>query len=252
MKFRNLRADEIECRVGMIRGGKDPFFTLLLYKDARCDMNILDEEVGSENWQRDHYECKSNLFARVGIKCGGEWIWKSDCGVESNTEKEKGEASDSFKRACVNWGIGRELYTSPAIFIRGHVKENNGKLAPDFKKIEVAAIEYEADLKKIARLEISGDGEIIFKWSSRGAQKPSAKDDKNETPSPDKPLTLDEACKFATKTGKKYNELTADQLKYIIEKSSHARCREAAQLVLDDMESAFEDLPPLDDANLPF
>ena len=102
MKFRPLRADEIEVRVQSI---KEKGVILLLYKNARCDMNILDETVGAENWQREHYECKGNLFCRVGIRCADGWIYKSDCGAESNTEKEKGEASDSFKRACVNWGM---------------------------------------------------------------------------------------------------------------------------------------------------
>ena len=120
-KFRDLRADEIECRVQQV---KENGLVLLLYKDARVDMNILDETVGASNWQREHYECKGNLFCRVGIKCGEpiaspscEWVWKSDCGTESNTEAQKGEASDSFKRACFNWGIGRELYTAPFTWI---------------------------------------------------------------------------------------------------------------------------------------
>lgn len=114
IKFRDLTADEVECRIGQI---KPNGLTLLLYKDARCDMNILDETVGVENWQREHYECKGNLFCKVGIKCGDEWIWKADCGTESYTEKEKGESSDSFKRSCVCFGIGRELYTAPFIWI---------------------------------------------------------------------------------------------------------------------------------------
>lgn len=118
-KFRDLKADEIECRVQSV---KENGLVLLLYKDARVDMNILDETVGSSNWQREHYECKGNLFCRVGIgisrKDGAcEWVWKSDCGTESNTEAQKGEASDSFKRACFNWGIGRELYTAPSTWI---------------------------------------------------------------------------------------------------------------------------------------
>lgn len=120
MKFRDLRADEIDIRVQSVKTDKDgnpKGVILLLYKNARCDMNILDETVGAENWQREHYECKGNLFCRVGIKCGDTYVWKSDCGSESNTEAEKGEASDSFKRACFNWGIGRELYTSPFIWI---------------------------------------------------------------------------------------------------------------------------------------
>lgn len=116
IEFRALNAEEIECRAQSI---KQNGLSLLLYKDARVDMSILDETVGAENWQREHYECKGNLFCRVGIDVTQEdnWVWKSDCGVESNTEAQKGEASDSFKRACFNWGIGRELYTAPFIWI---------------------------------------------------------------------------------------------------------------------------------------
>ena len=114
LQFRDLKANEIDVRVSQCT---DKGVVLLLYKDARCDMRILDETIGAENWQREHYECKGNLFCRVGIKCNNDWIWKSDCGTESYTEKQKGEASDSFKRACFNWGIGRELYTAPFIFV---------------------------------------------------------------------------------------------------------------------------------------
>ena len=122
MKFRDLTANEIDVRVGMC---KENGLTLLLFKDARVDMNILDETVGAENWEREHYECKGNIFCKVGINTNFEkegslpnWVYKSDCGTESNTEKEKGEASDSFKRACTNWGIGRCLYTSPFIWVK--------------------------------------------------------------------------------------------------------------------------------------
>ena len=138
MKFRDLTANEIDVRIGQI---KESGIVLLLYKDARCDMAILDETVGAENWEREHYECKGNLFCKVGINTNYKkesaipnWVYKSDCGTESNTEKEKGEASDSFKRACVNWGIGRELYTAPFIWIesgqynvREKGKDRNGK-----------------------------------------------------------------------------------------------------------------------------
>lgn len=135
MKFRDLTKNEIDVRIG---AQNEKGITLLLYKNARVDMDILDETVGAENWQREHYECKGNLFCRVGIKTkptvdmkpngiefdGNAWVWKSDCGTESNTEKEKGEASDSFKRACVNWGIGRELYTSPFIWIPANADDS--------------------------------------------------------------------------------------------------------------------------------
>ena len=36
-KFRPLRADEIECRIATVKSNG---LSLLLYKDARCDMNI--------------------------------------------------------------------------------------------------------------------------------------------------------------------------------------------------------------------
>ena len=137
MKFRPLREDEIECRISQInKDGKG--LSLLLYKNARCDMNVLDETVGSFNWQRNHAEHKGNAYCSIGINANYNdadkepvWIWKEDCGSESYTEKEKGEASDSFKRAGFNWGIGRELYTAPFIWVKAencNIKECNGKL----------------------------------------------------------------------------------------------------------------------------
>lgn len=122
--FRDLRADEIECRIGMVsKQGKG--VSLLLFKDARCDARILDETVGPTNWENEFYECKGTLFCRVGIRCkdedGGEtftkMVWKSDAGAPSNMEAQKGEASDAFKRACFKWGLGRELYTAPFIWV---------------------------------------------------------------------------------------------------------------------------------------
>lgn len=139
IKFRDLTPEEVELRVGST-GKQGEWLTLLLYKDARCDMSILDETVGPENWQRDHFECKGNLFCRVGINadylcCQGpeRWVWKADCGSESRTEAEKGEASDSFKRACVNWGIGRELYTAPFVFIKNKASDGSENYEIDDK-----------------------------------------------------------------------------------------------------------------------
>lgn len=126
MEFRNLTAQEIEVRPAMI---KENGVALLLYKDARVDMRILDETVGAENWQRSHEIINGKLFCRVGIRIErgntSEWVWKQDVGVPSNTDPAKGEASDAFKRAATNWGIGRELYTSPFIWVTDvDVKEN--------------------------------------------------------------------------------------------------------------------------------
>ena len=169
-KFRDLRADEIDVRV---QQAKESGAGLLLYKDARCDMNVLDETVGAANWQREHYECKGNLFCRVGIRIdrkdetGGyaEWVWKSDCGTESNTEAQKGEASDSFKRACFNWGIGRELYTTPFIWIPADkCNINNGKCYDNFE-VEKIIIEN----KRITALAIKNvtKGVRSFVWQEQ-------------------------------------------------------------------------------------
>lgn len=127
-KPRLLKAEEIECRVGTIQGRG---CSLLLYKDARVDMKILDETYGVGNWQRTHEVINGNLFCTIEIWNDriNQWVKKQDVGTESYTEKEKGEASDSFKRAGFNVGIGRELYTSPFIWIqpKADMKPNNTK-----------------------------------------------------------------------------------------------------------------------------
>ena len=138
--FRALRADEIEARVSTV---KESGMSLLLYKDARCDMRILDETFGPENWQRDPYECKGNLFCRVGILTENGWVWKSDCGTESYAEKEKGESSDSFKRACFNWGIGRELYTAPFIWINPTGKDGKPNYRDKYDRFAITYLNVE-------------------------------------------------------------------------------------------------------------
>lgn len=121
---RKLTKDEIEVRVAQVGEG---WISLLLYKNARTDMDILDECIGPDNWQREHKELKGTIYCGISIydPIKAQWITKWDCGAESFSDKEKGESSDSFKRAGVNWSIGRELYTSPAIYIREFDKENN-------------------------------------------------------------------------------------------------------------------------------
>lgn len=132
MEFRLMKADEIECRIAQISETKrGKYLSLLLYKDARVDQNILDETVGSMNWQRHHSRDNANCIVSIWDDAKKQWIEKEDTGKESNTEAEKGLASDSFKRACFNWGIGRELYTAPAIFISENdcnIYEQSGKL----------------------------------------------------------------------------------------------------------------------------
>ncbi len=114
--IRLLKADEIECRVSII---KENGLSLLLYKDARVDQKILDESFGIFGWKRSHQCIEGNLYCTVEIldKETGQWVAKQDVGTTGYAEKEKSQASDSFKRACFNWGIGRELYTAPFIWI---------------------------------------------------------------------------------------------------------------------------------------
>ena len=117
LKFRNARPDEIELRVGATN---DSGFSLLLYKTARVDANILDETVGAFNWQKRYYQVKQTMICEIGIynEERNEWVWKGDAGDESNTEAIKGEASDSFKRAGFAWNICRSLYSSPFIWVK--------------------------------------------------------------------------------------------------------------------------------------
>lgn len=154
LQFRDLRADEIDVRIAQVKEGKG--MALLLYKDARCDMNILDETVGAYNWQRSHSRDNANCTVSIWDEAKGQWISKEDVGTESNTEAQKGLASDSFKRACFNWGIGRELYTAPFIWV------SSDKVTGKYDKFSVAEITITD--KKIVALSIKNEttGNIVY------------------------------------------------------------------------------------------
>lgn len=141
--FRLLTASEIECRISEIN--KQGYgLDFLLYKTARTDAALLDEVVGAERWCNDFKIINNNLYGGIGIKFENEWIWRWDCGSESNIEAEKGEASDAFKRAGYKWGIGTELYTAPKIWVPSslcELKEKDGKYKC-FDKFEVECISY--------------------------------------------------------------------------------------------------------------
>lgn len=169
--FRDLRADEIECRVAQ---ATEKGVSLLLYKDARCDQNILDETVGAFGWMRQHTRDNANCIVSIWDEKKGQWILKEDTGTESNTEKEKGLASDSFKRACFNWGIGRELYTAPFIWINPDgctaLKQDRDKWKC-YDKFEVQKIIIEN--KKIVALAIrnSKTRKNVYQWQDPEWQK---------------------------------------------------------------------------------
>ncbi len=166
--FRDLKASEIDCRISQIN---EKGLSLLLYKDARVDMDILDETVGAKNWQRSHTRDNANCIIEIWDDEKKQWIRKEDTGTESYTEKEKGLASDSFKRAGFNWGIGRELYTAPFIYIpvkdaeekeNFTLKEKAGKYTTS-TKFYVEAIQITE--KVITGLAIKNNkGKRVFVW----------------------------------------------------------------------------------------
>lgn len=157
MNIRTLKANEIECRIGSLKSNG---LSLLLYKDARADMKILDETFGFDGWERSHEVIDGKLFCTVKVwsekrNC---WINKQDVGTESNAEKEKGQVSDSFKRACVNLGIGRELYTAPFIWINGSFDK--------YVKFDVKEIAYNEDREIKDLVIVDSEGNIVYEFKN--------------------------------------------------------------------------------------
>ena len=176
--MRELTHNEIEVKVKQVTAKGA---VLLLYKTARVDMAILDEEFGPMNWQSDYKVVKDNLYCGIGVrdKETKEWVWKWDCGIESREDGEgnekKGEASDAFKRAGFKWGIGVELYTAPFTFAKVETEQDGTdkfgrqvyKLKNKFQKFYVQGIWY--DQGEIAALTIlDQDGGSVFQWKKPG------------------------------------------------------------------------------------
>jgi hypothetical protein len=171
-KFRLLTANDIECKVKKVT---EKGAILLLYKTARTDMDLLDEAVGAENWECDYREIKGNLYCGIGIRKdeAAPFVWKWDCGIESREDDEgnqkKGEASDAFKRAGFKWGVGRELYTAPFIFIpadKMNISSNGGKFRT-FDSFRVEKIAYD-EARNISGLAIINNksGKRCFVWQA--------------------------------------------------------------------------------------
>ena len=174
MEIRLLKANEIECRIGTVKEGKG--ISLLLYKDARVDMRILDEVFGFDGWEREHQLIDGKLFCtvRVWSEKRGCWISKQDVGTESNTEKEKGQVSDSFKRACFNLGIGRELYTAPFIWIPASKGYNK------YEKFEVKEIGYNEDREINKLVIVDSKGKEAFRMGNNYSSNKNNGNNKNE------------------------------------------------------------------------
>ena len=182
LKFRCLRAEEVNARVQKLVAGKGAI--LLLYKDARCDMAMLDEAVGAFNWKREHSRDNANCTISIWDDEKAQWVSKEDVGTPSNTEAEKGLASDAFKRAGFNWGIGRELYTSPFIWVNADKfktrKNQRGGEEVDGKFI-VTRMDVDEDSRKITRLEIAfkhnnNPATPCFKWVETDAKPATPKE----------------------------------------------------------------------------
>lgn len=176
--MRKLKADEIECRVAQVSAKG---CSLLLYKTARVDRAILDEEFGAMNWQNDFKVIDGKMYGGIAVRDTNstDWVWKWDCGTESNTEAEKGQASDCFKRAGFKWGIGVELYTAP--FIWANVPTEQGKdskryiLVDRYKKFKVKQIGYN-DSGEINDLIIVDENDsLIYSMNNKTENKQTTK-----------------------------------------------------------------------------
>ena len=218
--FRKLKAEEIDIRVGKVIN-TDNFkgAILLLYKNARVDMAILDETFGVFGWKRSHEVINGNLYCTISIYDNEkkEWISKQDCGVESFSDKEKGESSDSFKRAATCWGIGRELYAAKNIIVPCELYKDG--------KRPKSGISW--NVEKIGYNERGEIDDLVISEKYKNTSKVVYTLNK-------KPITVEEAMKITIKTSKgdmTLGEMTDDELQCVIDKVSDTEVRKAAELV---------------------
>lgn len=214
--IRLLKAEEIECRVSML---KENGLSLLLYKDARVDQKILDETFGPFGWMRSHQCIEGNLYCTVEIYDEEKrtWVSKQDVGTTSYSEKEKGRASDSFKRACFNWGIGRELYTAPFIWVQGdlaNIQKKGDKLYCN-DHFKVSSIEY-SDSREITSLVIvNSKGVCVYTMQSgRSSEAGSKKQPKKKVQ--EKALTKDQMAAMQVELDRTGVTVAAVQERYQI------------------------------------
>lgn len=179
--IRLLKASEIECRVGTIN---EKGLSLLLFKDARVDQKLLDESFTPMGWKRSHQSINGNLYCTVSVWDSekGQWIDKQDVGSMANEEKEKSQASDSFKRACFNWGVGRELYTAPFIWVSSakatilEKSTNNGRKYYTSDRFEVRSISYNKEREINSLVVVNHRGQEVYCMNqSLEKKEPSAK-----------------------------------------------------------------------------
>lgn len=220
-EIRTLTAEDIDVKVKQVT---EKGAVLLLYKNARVDMNILDETFGSENWECDYKEIKGNLYCGIGVSenSGMAFVWKWDCGIESREDEgneKKGEASDAFKRAGFKWGIGRELYTAPFIFVKVETVKDGSKykLANPFEKFYVKTINYSA--KTINQLVIiDSKGNVVYDMTSKSTYQTPQKTPTKEKPQETAPTDFIYECQNCGR------EITEKVAKYSKEKFGQELC----------------------------
>jgi hypothetical protein len=172
INFRKLRADEIQVRPTDTR--RKGSCLLLLYQDARCAMNILDETVGQFGWQKRYDNINGNIYCGIAIKDTdtNEWVWKYDCGAFTAKEEDmqsKADASDATKRAAVCWGIGRELYATPKLKITcPESYYYNDKLTMIFA---VKSIEWDGD-KLVDLVVVDKFGKVVYDYRGGNREQP--------------------------------------------------------------------------------
>ena len=212
MTFRYLKPEEVEVRVGQC---SDKGCSLLLYKTSRTDMTLLDELFGPARWQCDYKSIDGKLYCGIGVLCIEDecpekkhWVWKWDTGVESNMEAQKGEASDAFKRAGFKWGIGRELYTAPRIWVgpeKCRLKQGKNGRMQCYDDFRITELEVEdGRIVKLCIANMSMKGVVVYgAASSKPTEKPVSDDLKSAQGE------LNEAIKqFCKATGAKVKDIS--------------------------------------------
>lgn len=239
-----LKPQDVDCRIQQITGNDQKGYgaILLLYKNARVDMKILDEVFGATNWQREHEMINGQLFCSVLIWDDDkkQWIKKQDVGTESQTEAEKGRASDSFKRACFNVGIGRELYNAPFIYIKldaEEVKKNRSGKPTTYTRFNVTEMEYSREKECFTKLVICDEkGRQRYSLGGSKAEKPA---EKPAQTSENRYVRIENNITYVlTRAGmKKPSELNMATLQQMLTDKRYEAAHFVVQLAINDLEA---------------
>ncbi len=272
-EIRLLNAEDIDVKVKQVT---EKGAVVLLYKNARVDMNILDETFGAENWECDYKEIKGNLYCGIGVNFNDEYhslTWKWDCGIESREDEgneKKGEASDAFKRAGFKWGIGRELYTAPFTFITVPTTQKNGKyeLENKYERFKVKEIGY-TDRVISHLIIVDSKGNIVYNMTSKSSPQPTKPQTMiNNSPETQKPVETQinekkqdidlETAKntvlnFGKHKGKPLCMVDTDYLEWLVDNSTNEFIKKCAKLVITWERDEIEPQRPEDENDgLPF